>query len=57
MRSVWGSSTVSGWNFRSAPETIKAKLGIRAKGRRISGMNAESNLREPQASYSYDFHA
>ena len=38
-------------------ETIKAKLGIRAKGRRISGMNSESSLREPQASYGYDFHA
>ena len=31
-------------------KTVKSKLGIRAKGRRISGVDAQSTLREPQAS-------
>jgi len=41
---------------RNFVETIKAKLGIRAKGRRISGDDA-STLCEPQVSYNDDFKA
>jgi REP element-mobilizing transposase RayT len=53
--SKWTESVAIG--SRDFVETIKAKLGVRAKGRRISGMNGESNLCEPQASYRNDFHA
>jgi REP element-mobilizing transposase RayT len=53
--SKWTESVAVG--SRDFVETIKAKLGVRAKGRRISGMNGESSLCEPQASYSDDFHA
>jgi hypothetical protein len=35
---------------RDFAETMKAKLGIRAKGRRICGMDGESCICEPQAS-------
>jgi putative transposase len=38
-------------------ESMKARLGIRAKGRRICGVKADSSLREPQNSYSDDFNA
>jgi putative transposase len=37
---------------RDFVETVKARLKIRGKGRRVSGTDIESSLREPQASYS-----
>ena len=49
----WTESVAVG--SRDFVETIKAKLGIRGKGRRISVRDGESSLREPQASYSDDF--
>jgi putative transposase len=51
----WTESVAHG--SRDFVESVKAKLGIRAKGRRISGMDGESSLCEPQASYSDDFNA
>ncbi len=36
-------------------EIVRAGLGIREKGRRISGTDGESNLSEPQAAYCDDF--
>ena len=45
----WTESVAVG--SRDFVETIKAKLGIRAKGRRITGMAGRSCLSEPQASY------
>jgi putative transposase len=51
----WTESVAVG--SRDFVETIKARLGIRAKGRRISGMDGESCICEPQASYSDDFNA
>jgi hypothetical protein len=42
---------------RNFVEIIKRELGMNAKGRRISGTDEESGLREPQASYSNDFDA
>jgi hypothetical protein len=38
-------------------ESIKAKLGVRAKGRKIFGTDGESSLLKPLASYSDDFNA
>lgn len=38
-------------------ETIKCRLGIRGKGRRVCIQGEESSLREPQDSYSGDFSA
>jgi len=49
----WTESVAVG--SRDFVETIKAKPGIRGKGRRISVRDCESSLREPQASYSDDF--
>ena len=51
----WTESVAVG--SREFVETIKGKLGIRAKGRRISGIDGESSLRQPQAPYSDDFNA
>jgi len=51
----WTESVAVG--SRGFVEKIKTKLGIRAKGRAIYGMDTESNLREPQVSYSDDFNA
>ncbi len=48
----WTESVAVG--SRNFVETVKAKLGIRAKGRRISGIDV-SSLREPQVSYSHFF--
>ena len=42
---------------RNFVEIIKGELGMKAKGRRISGTDEDSGLREPQASYSNDFEA
>ncbi len=36
-------------------ESVKKKLGVRGKGRRITQRGAEALLREPQGSYSDDF--
>ena len=49
----WTESIAVG--SRNFVEIIKGELGINAKGRRISGTDEESGLREPQASYSNDF--
>jgi len=38
-------------------EAVKAKPGIRAKGRSISGMDGKSSMCEPQAPYIGDFNA
>jgi putative transposase len=51
----WTESVAVG--SRDFVETVKAKLGIRAKGRRVSGIDGESSLCEPQVSYSADFNA
>ncbi len=40
---------------RDFVETIKAKLGVRAKGRKISGMKDKSSLGEPQVAYRHNF--
>lgn len=48
------SPAVGSWNF---VEIIKAELGIKAKGRRISGADDQSGLREPDTSNSNDFEA
>ena len=53
--SKWTESVAVG--SRSFVETIKGKLGIRAKRRRFSGTDDESTLREPQADYVDDFEA
>lgn len=45
----WTESVAVG--SRDFVTTIKAKLGIRAKGRRIVGMDDESSLRESQSPY------
>jgi len=42
---------------RNFAEIVKGEPGMRAKGRRISGTDEESDLREPHASYSNDFEA
>jgi putative transposase len=51
----WTESVAVG--SRDFVENVKSKFGIRAKGRKISGMDGESSLREPQVSYSSDFNA
>jgi hypothetical protein len=38
-------------------ETVEAKPGIGAKGRRILGLNNDFHLLEPRAFYSVDFMA
>jgi hypothetical protein len=53
--SKWTKSIAVG--SKDFVESIKAGPGIRAKGRRISGVKADSSLREPQNSYSDDFNA
>ena len=53
--SKWTESVAVG--SRDFVEDIKVKLGIRAKGRRVSGIGGESSLREPQVSYSDDLGA
>lgn len=42
---------------RDFVETIKRKLGFRAKGRKISGSENQSTLREPQGLFGDDFDA
>ena len=49
----WTESNAVG--SRDFVDTIKAKLGVRGKGRRISGTDDQSSLREPQGHYSNDF--
>jgi len=44
--SKWTESVAVG--SRNFVETIKAKLGVRAKRRRFSGTDEDSMLREPQ---------
>ena len=53
--SKWTESVAVG--SRSFVETIKGKLGVRAKRRRFSGTDDEATLREPQADYVDDFEA
>lgn len=48
--SKWTESVAVG--SRDFVETLKSKLGVRAKRRRFSGADDESTLREPQAAYS-----
>jgi putative transposase len=50
--SKWTESVAVG--NRSFVETIKGKLGVRAKRHRLSGTDDESTLREPQAGYRDD---
>lgn len=50
--SKWTESVAVG--NRGFVETLKSKLGIRAKRRRFSGADDEAMLREPQAGYSDD---
>ncbi len=49
----WTESIAVG--SRDFVEIVRAGLGIREKGRRISGTDGESNLSEPQAAYCDDF--
>ena len=49
----WTESIAVG--SRNFVAIIKGELGMKAKGRRISGTDDESGLREPQSSYSNDF--
>jgi putative transposase len=49
----WTESIAVG--SRNFVEMVKGELGINAKGRRISGTDEESGLRQPRASYSNDF--
>jgi putative transposase len=49
----WTESIAVG--SRDFVETVKAKPGIRTKGRRISGMDDDSRFHEPQAAYSDHF--
>ena len=51
----WTESIAVG--SRNFVEMVEGELGINAKGRRISGTDEESGLRQPQASYSNDFKA
>jgi len=51
--SKWTESVAVG--SRSFVETIKTKLGVRAKRRSFSGTEDEVALREPQAGYSDDW--
>ena len=51
----WTESIAVG--SRNFVEIIKGELRMNAKGRRISGTDEESGLREPQAPYSNDFEA
>jgi putative transposase len=53
--SKWSESVAVG--SRDFVETIKGKLGVRAKRRRFSGTDDEATLREPQADYVDDFEA
>jgi hypothetical protein len=48
--SKWTESVAVG--SRSFVETVKAKLGVRAKRRRFSGTDDEATLRESQSGYS-----
>ncbi|MGA7644322.1 MAG: hypothetical protein WBW56_19145, partial [Syntrophobacteraceae bacterium] len=49
----WTESIAVG--SRNFVEIVKGEIGINAKGRRISGTDEKSGLRQPQASYSNDF--
>ncbi len=51
--SKWSESVAVG--SRSFVETIKTRLGVRAKRRGFSGTDDEVALREPQAGYSDDW--
>jgi len=42
---------------RRSVQIVNGELGINAKGRRISGTDEESGLRQSQAFYSNDFEA
>ncbi len=50
--SKWTESVAVG--SRDFVETLKRKLGVRAKRHRFSGTDDEATLREPQAGYSHD---
>jgi putative transposase len=50
--SKWSESVAVG--SRDFVETIKGKLGVRAKRRRFSGTDDEATLREAQSGYSND---
>jgi putative transposase len=53
--SKWSESIAVG--NRDFVETIKGKLGVRAKRRRFSGTGDEATLRQPQADYVDHFEA
>ena len=51
--SRWTESVAAG--SKGFLETVKAKLGLRAKGPKVSGSEDESILREPQMTLGGDF--